>query len=451
MQPICIFDLDGTLVNSMPRYTAGMYKILDDEGIEYEPDLIKILTPLGYTKSAEYYVEHFGLTDSVETIVKKMEETLVYEYANNIKLKDGVEAYLKKRKSEGARLFVLTASPHIVTDICLKNNGIFDLFEKVWSVEDFGLSKSGTALFYRVAELLECKPEDIEFFDDNLTAVANCKAAGMITYGVRDGQSDEDLNKIREICDFFVEGFDLPIKREKVRVEIHPTPKKRVNYTIPIIVFAFLAAFGILGIALTADSLTPPVKMLTQTAYGDFDNESIYFLDEVVVVDAYAEFENTVTQETEEWNLLIFFYDQDGTGCYASMNVAKTSPLWDRCDGYIKNADAGVGDLTLIGYFSCTNLSGLESPLPRYYNETYELFNQELSGVKLEKHFVFDGATATEAKKIHHDEAVSDLSMFGCFAIFGLVSLTVTLWIRKKSSAQNADLSNEKITSMREA
>lgn len=184
-----------------------MYKILDDEGIEYEPDLIKILTPLGYTKSAEYYIEHFGLTDSVEAIVKKMEKTLVYEYANNIKLKAGVAEYLKKRKDEGARLFVLTASPHIVTDICLKNNGIFDLFEKVWSVEDFGLSKSGTELFYRVAELLDCKTVDVEFFDDNLTALTNSSASGMRTYAIYDGQSDEDVKIMKEIAHHYVASF----------------------------------------------------------------------------------------------------------------------------------------------------------------------------------------------------------------------------------------------------
>ena len=208
MQPICVFDLDGTLVNSMSRYTAGMYKILDDEGISYPSELIKTLTPLGYTKSAEYYIEHYGLTDSVETLVKKMEKTLVYEYANNIKLKAGVAEYLKKRKNEGTRLFVLTASPHIVTDICLKNNGVFDLFEKVWSVEDFGLSKSGTELFYRVAELLECKTEDVEFFDDNLTALINSTASGMITYAINDGQEEEDLQKMKAVANHYVASFE---------------------------------------------------------------------------------------------------------------------------------------------------------------------------------------------------------------------------------------------------
>jgi len=212
MDPICIFDLDGTLVDSMPRYTAGMYKVLDEDGIPYEPDLIKILTPLGYVKSAEYYIRQLGAKGTVESIVRRMEENLKYEYENNIRLKPGVEDYLKQRKAEGARLFVLTASPHIVTDICLKNNGVYDLFEKIWSVEDFGLSKSGTELFYKVAETLDCKTEDVEFFDDNRTALMNAKASGMRCYAVADRQTDEDLRRIREIGDVFVPGFDQPFE-----------------------------------------------------------------------------------------------------------------------------------------------------------------------------------------------------------------------------------------------
>ncbi len=208
MKRICIFDLDGTLVNSMPRYTAGMYAVLDRRNISYEPDLIKILTPLGYTKSAEYYRDRFGLTETVEELVREMVEILVYEYANNIKLKPGVADYLQRLKKEGAALYVLTASPHLVTDVCLKNNGVFELFDTVWSVEDFGLSKSGTELFYKVAGVIGCETEDVEFFDDNLTALENCTRSGMKSYAVYDGQNEEDVTKMKEIGDVFVASFE---------------------------------------------------------------------------------------------------------------------------------------------------------------------------------------------------------------------------------------------------
>ena len=134
---VYVFDLDGTLVDSMPYFTKGILSIPDEEGIAYGDDLIKILTPLGYTKSAEYYVNVMGIRDSVEHIVERIREKLVFEYSNNILLKEGVGDYLRRLHAAGARLFVLTASPHLVTDVCLQRNGVYELFEQVWSVEDF--------------------------------------------------------------------------------------------------------------------------------------------------------------------------------------------------------------------------------------------------------------------------------------------------------------------------
>jgi beta-phosphoglucomutase-like phosphatase (HAD superfamily) len=211
MTNVYVFDLDGTLVDSMPYFSKGILSILDDAGIPYQPELINVVTPLGYTKTAELYVT-MGVKETVDTIVSNIEKKLVKEYSENVRLKNGVFEYLTALHSAGARLFVLTASPHIVTDVCLKNNGVFELFEKVWSVEDFGLSKSDTRLFYEVAASIGCDNSEIKYFDDNLTAVTNSKKSGYFVYGIRDMQTESDIERIRALCDRFVDDFSDLIK-----------------------------------------------------------------------------------------------------------------------------------------------------------------------------------------------------------------------------------------------
>lgn len=208
MKKVYIFDLDGTLVNSMPYYTKGTLSVLDDEGIPYEPELINVLTPLGYTKTAEYYIEKMGVKGTVEEIVERLKKKLVYEYTYNIKLKPFVGEYLRKLKAEGAHLYVLTASPHIVTDVCLQRNGVYDLFDEVWSVEDYGLSKSGTELFFKVAERIGCEMADVNYFDDNTIAVTNAHKAGYKVYGVLDIQPAAEVEIVKQNCDVFVETFE---------------------------------------------------------------------------------------------------------------------------------------------------------------------------------------------------------------------------------------------------
>ena len=70
---LCIFDFDGTLVDSMPTFSSVMLKILDEFQIKYQPDIVKIITPLGYEGTAKYF-RTLGIGLSVEELLKKIND-----------------------------------------------------------------------------------------------------------------------------------------------------------------------------------------------------------------------------------------------------------------------------------------------------------------------------------------------------------------------------------------
>ena len=123
-----LFDFDGTLVDSMPAFVSVMLRILDENNIKYEDDIVKIITPLGYKGTAEYF-KKLGISLSIEEMLKTMNEYAYNEYAYNIQAKNNVVSVLEKLKNSGASLNILTASPHNVLDICLKRIGIYNLFD----------------------------------------------------------------------------------------------------------------------------------------------------------------------------------------------------------------------------------------------------------------------------------------------------------------------------------
>ena len=207
MESIYVFDLDGTLVDSMSHFSDAMKSVLDDGGILYGDDLIKTVTPLGYRKSAEYYVNTLGIKESVDHIVTLIEQRLYTAYSTKIKLKPGVYEALSQLRKNGARMFVLTASPHLVTDVCLKANGVYDWFEAVWSVEDYGLTKSDPRIFYELAARIGCRMHEIHYFDDNVIAVKNAGLAGLFVYGVEDLQGAAELEDILAHADVYVQSF----------------------------------------------------------------------------------------------------------------------------------------------------------------------------------------------------------------------------------------------------
>ena len=153
MKKYCIFDLDGTLVDSMGEWGKTMTDILDEEGISYPPDIVKILTPIGNVGSAKLFKE-MGVKGTQEEIVARMQSYAYEAYSKRIVTKKGVKEFLLKLKRDGHILAVLTASPHITVDVCLKRNGVYDLFEKVFTVDDFKLTKSQPEIYRKAAQAL---------------------------------------------------------------------------------------------------------------------------------------------------------------------------------------------------------------------------------------------------------------------------------------------------------
>ena len=202
-----LFDFDGTLVDSMPAYVSVMLRILDENDIRYDNDIIKVITPLGYAGTAKYYIEHLGLDMPQDKIVKVMNQYAYNEYAHNIQAKTNVTETLKKLKELGADLHVLTASPHSVLDVCLKRLGIFDLFTNVWSCDDFGTTKADTEIYKIAAEKIGMPTDKILFLDDNYNADKTARMAGMKVCGVYDLSSAEYADEIKRVSDHYINDF----------------------------------------------------------------------------------------------------------------------------------------------------------------------------------------------------------------------------------------------------
>lgn len=201
-----LFDFDGTLVDSMPTYVSVMLRILTENNMPYESDIVKIITPLGYVGTARYY-RQMGIQMTEEEMIAKMNEYAVGEYTYNVQAKAHVADVVKALKARGDSLNVLTASPHATLDPCLKRLGIFDLFENVWSCEDFKTTKADPEIYRMAAKKIGRPVEEIIFLDDNFNADKTAKEAGMIVYGVYDDTSKEYVDEIKAITDRYIYDF----------------------------------------------------------------------------------------------------------------------------------------------------------------------------------------------------------------------------------------------------
>lgn len=205
-----LFDFDGTLVDSMPTFVSMMLRILDENNIQYGDDIVKIITPLGYAGTADYFIQ-LGMQLPKEEILALMHKYALDAYVNEIPAKSNVIAALQEMKARGDSLNVLTASPHPMLDPCLNRLGIYDLFECVWSCDDFNTTKSNPEIYKMAAERLGKRVDEVLFLDDNYNADKTAKSAGMLVCGVYDDSSKDYVEEMKTVTDYYIFDFsELP-------------------------------------------------------------------------------------------------------------------------------------------------------------------------------------------------------------------------------------------------
>ena len=175
--------------------------------MKYEKDIVKIITPLGYAGTARYF-RTLGIDATVDELMAKMQEYAKEAYTYKIGEKAKVTETLKILKENGAGLNILTASPHSALDPCLKRLGLFELFDNVWSCDDFGTTKSDPEIYRAAAERIGVDAGEVIFVDDNVNAVKTAKEGGMISYGIYDDSSSDFVDQMKEVSDRYLMSFE---------------------------------------------------------------------------------------------------------------------------------------------------------------------------------------------------------------------------------------------------
>ena len=145
---------------------------------------------------------------SKEQLMSIMKEYMLDAYVHTIPAKQNVPEVLKLLKARGASLNVLTASPHITLDACLKRLNLWELFDNVWSCDDFNTTKADPQIYVQAAKRLNRTVAEVLFLDDNLNADLTAKTAGMLVCGVYDESSKDYVEQMKAAADYYIYDFN---------------------------------------------------------------------------------------------------------------------------------------------------------------------------------------------------------------------------------------------------
>ena len=205
-----VFDVDGTLLDSMHIWGELGKRYLASVGIEAKPGLAKILFPMSLDESSEYLKNEYNLSDSVEQITEDTIKILSDFYRYEAAPKPGALAFVRKMQSRNIPMAIATSGDRRILDTALARLGVTDFFAGILTCSELKTNKRIPTIYLRAAELLGTVPEETAVFEDVLHAIQAAKSAGFITYAIEDEASIQDRDKIKEAADFYLRDFTDP-------------------------------------------------------------------------------------------------------------------------------------------------------------------------------------------------------------------------------------------------
>ena len=197
-----IFDMDGTLVDSMTYWRNLASEFLESKGIPVvSPAVSERIRPMTMTESAALFIEEYGLSGTAESVAAEMNAMMDEHYRRDIPLKPGAAAYLEALRRRGVTMCVASATAEDLMDACLTRLGVAHYFSFLLSCETVGTGKNRPDVYWESAKRLGAQPKEIAVFEDALYAANTAKQAGFYTIAVRDDSNQPHWETLSALAD----------------------------------------------------------------------------------------------------------------------------------------------------------------------------------------------------------------------------------------------------------
>lgn len=198
-----IFDLDGTLIDSMPVWRGTGSGFLENHNFPVPANLMDVVKTQTIWQTAEWFRTELGVPMEAKDIVDEIVASVVEAYRHTIPLKDGAKEYLDAMASKGIKMCILTASEADYIMPALERLDIRHYFAHIFTCTELGVFKDDGKAYLTAMEKMGGTLEDTVVFEDAHYAVKGAKLAGFQVYAALDDtiRGHHDTHKIKAIAD----------------------------------------------------------------------------------------------------------------------------------------------------------------------------------------------------------------------------------------------------------
>ncbi len=203
-----IFDLDGTLIDSMPLWDSVGDVYLTRKNITPPNNFREIVKEMSTLQTAQYLKSEYTFEETIDEIINEINILVEDNYKYEVPLKQHVMTVLQDLKQNGVKMCIATANSFELFEPTLKRLEIFEYFDFIITCTDVGLGKDDPTIFNTALEKLGTSIEETFVFEDAIHAIITAKNAGFNVIGVYDESAQSDTREIKTIANHYIHTFD---------------------------------------------------------------------------------------------------------------------------------------------------------------------------------------------------------------------------------------------------
>ncbi|MBQ3400469.1 MAG: HAD family phosphatase [Lachnospiraceae bacterium] len=209
-----IFDMDGTLIDSMTYWYKAIFDYLLARGAEMTPEFERLMKAMSFPETMDYCRDVLHMRMDGAEVGRAVNDRMRHYYATEIELKPGARELIERMKEAGCRMCVLTATPLDMSEPVLERLGLLPYFDFVMDCRDHPMRKNSVDVYLAAAERLGCRPEEAVIFEDSPHAIETAGRSAFRLVALKDPVAEDYEEEIRELADVYGEDLADPAVAE---------------------------------------------------------------------------------------------------------------------------------------------------------------------------------------------------------------------------------------------
>ncbi len=203
-----IFDLDGTLVDSMWLWHDIDVEFLEARGLTLPETYQHDIEGMSFTETAVYTKDLFKLKESVEELKFIWNQMAIEKYSYEVAYKPGAKSFLRYCRQHGIALGIATSnSKELVGAVAHALHFWHDIQEIVTACE-VAHGKPAPDVYLEAAKRLQTEPAHCLVFEDVPMGIRAGKNAGMRVCAVEDPFSAHQVEEKRRLADYYISSYE---------------------------------------------------------------------------------------------------------------------------------------------------------------------------------------------------------------------------------------------------